>query len=107
MCIKVLIFVLLLTTALVTTAQVKTPLFKFKPFDEELNKIKIPKYLKTFGDKPHARFPHLLKQGIVVLQLDNMPCLVPDTKEFNMPVYEPITGTHTIPIKKTPVTDAT
>jgi hypothetical protein len=72
-------------------SQDKKPLFQFKPLDNDLKKTFIDKYLKNksndfFAVNEVSVVPKGLQ--IIVLPLDNMPCLVPDMRDFNMPVLK-------------------
>ncbi len=83
-------------------AQDKKPLFQFKPLDNELKKTLIDKYLRSNGNDFFAvNEVSVIPEGpqIHVLPLDHMPCLVPELREFNMPVLK-LKTTGVIPVAR-------
>lgn len=95
---SIFIFIFILTNDV--TAQkpgketLKLPMQKFKSFkdipqpqlDSLLKKIRSGNRIVGF---PSARYSHRSLNGasIYLLSPDNMPCVVPDMKQFNMPNY--------------------
>ncbi len=81
-------FVLLSCSSL---AQDNKKLFPFKPFEHELNKTMISKYLQEQQQPLYAAGAagsKLLNKNILILPLDNMPCKLLDASNFNMPVLK-------------------
>jgi hypothetical protein len=59
---------------------------KNKVTDEEFKKLLLPRFNITISGNTY-NLPNGNK--VIILPQDNMPCVVPDMKQFNMPLLKP------------------
>jgi hypothetical protein len=91
---KFILIVYFSVATLNLSAQKKSLLLKYSPLQDQLNKTSISKFLQLnkkaiYGvDLTNSFIFQAKHSGIIILPLDNMPCLVTNVKDFNMPVLK-------------------